>query len=187
MGEFATYNRQDVKIGTCEAMYYLRWDDRQKVQRLPGNADPSAHPEGLRFRIPWPDEDDNGPGNYEPFRSELLPDCEPEGDLPPGTYQLHHPETGLLLNVDCHHGRKLPDTGPGVRAHWNGRPPHWFRLPSTGIKCCPDGRLLPVIQCRGCGEMWRLDDWGPVLAAVADPVLRDRLDAYSRVGREVPA
>lgn len=31
MGEYANYMGQRVKIGTCESMYYLRWDQRGKV------------------------------------------------------------------------------------------------------------------------------------------------------------
>jgi len=181
MGEYAKRKdtRAEVKIGTCEDMLYLRWDDREKITRLPGNVDPANHPEGLRFCLPFPDEDGQGPGHGEPFRALLLPEFDPGEIEGTGTYQLHHQDTGLLLNVVCYHGRKLPETGPDVQPHWNGRPPHWFHLAS--IKHCPDGRLLPVVKCRGCGQMWRMDGWGDVLDAVTDPVMRDRLTSYSNV------
>lgn len=187
MGEYAKRkdNGEEVKIGTCEDMLYLRWDDRNKIIGLPGNVNPAKYPEGLRYRLPFPDEDGQGPGHGEPFRSLLLPDFDP-GDIEgTGAVQMYHPELGLLLNVTCHHGRKLPEAGPEVRPHWNGRPPHWFQLAS--VKHHRDGRLLPVVKCRGCGQMWQMDDWGPVLAAVVDPVMRDRLAGYALAGQEVPA
>ena len=40
MGEYAKYNNQEIKIGTCETMYYLRYEDRHKVKALKGNVDP---------------------------------------------------------------------------------------------------------------------------------------------------
>lgn len=180
MGEYARYKGQEIKIGTCSSMYYLRWDDRAKVQGVRGNVNPAKNPEGLRFRVPWPDEDTIGPGgDYEAFRVLELPGLELNDELSTGSFQLHHKDSGLLLNVDCHHGRQLPEAGPGVRAHWNGKRTQWLAMPAAGVKCDDSSRLLPIVACAVCGEMWRLDDWAPVLNAVADPVLRDRLAAYA--------
>src|SRR5437016_4579142 len=62
MGEYAQYGGQDVKIGTCEDMYYLRYDQRWQVQALDGNVNPVLDVAHLRFRFPWPDEDTIPPG-----------------------------------------------------------------------------------------------------------------------------
>jgi hypothetical protein len=64
MGEYAQRkdNGQEVKIGTCEEMYYLRFEDRAKVRGIPNSVDPSREPYNLRFRLPYPDEDGMGPG-----------------------------------------------------------------------------------------------------------------------------
>src|SRR3990172_10222248 len=65
MGEYATFNGHEVKIGTMEDMYSLRFDQRHQVQALSGNVDPNRDDEAqmLRFRFPWPDEDDIEPGS----------------------------------------------------------------------------------------------------------------------------
>jgi len=68
MGEYAKFGNSEIKIGTCEDMYYLRFEDRYKVRHLPGNVDPNKDSEAahLRFRLPFPDEDHILPGGYEP-------------------------------------------------------------------------------------------------------------------------
>jgi hypothetical protein len=65
MGEFAMYNGDRVKIGTCEEMYYLRADQAQRVRWQVGNVDPFRDAAELRFRFPFPDEDRIAPGAFE--------------------------------------------------------------------------------------------------------------------------
>ena len=71
MGEFIRYKGSEVKIGTCENMYYTSYQKYKKafdlghLQQLPGNADPSEYLDterGYRFRFPFPDEDKLPPG-----------------------------------------------------------------------------------------------------------------------------
>jgi hypothetical protein len=73
MGEYAKRKSdgQEIKIGTCEDMYYIRFEDRFKVSPLDGNTDISREPEGCRFRLPFPDEDNILPGDYEDFNRGL--------------------------------------------------------------------------------------------------------------------
>ncbi len=69
MGEYAKYNGREVKIGTCENQYYLRADQARSVQPLRGNVDPVKDAAAIRFRFPFPDEDQVGPGAFkDPFR-----------------------------------------------------------------------------------------------------------------------
>lgn len=58
MGEYATRksDEAEVKIGTCEDMYYLRYEDRDKVRQLPNSLN-AANELNLRWRLPFPDED----------------------------------------------------------------------------------------------------------------------------------
>lgn len=72
MGEYALYEGQRIKIGTCEDMYYLRWDQAHLVKPLRGNADPFEDCEELRFRFPFPDEDDRAPGAFDDFDRGLF-------------------------------------------------------------------------------------------------------------------
>jgi len=74
MGEYALRKSDDteIKIGTCEDMYYLRYEDRDKVSKLPNSLDPRTE-YNLRFRLPFPDEDDIKPGEYDDYnRGERL-------------------------------------------------------------------------------------------------------------------
>jgi len=187
MGEYAKYQGQEVKIGTCENMYYLRLDDAAKVEPIPGNIDPK-HEDGLRFRLPFPDEDGQGPGVGDYKRGERLYQIEDTetgrgkrvidyapawlADTISGRIQLLHP-SGLLVSVPCHHGVKLPDLGPDGTAHWNGKT-HALELYMVKRT---EGKLVPIVRCQHCDTMWA-DDWDAVLPFVQDQVLRARLEAY---------
>ena len=61
MGEYALRksDRESIKIGTCEDMYYLRYEDQDKV--IPE----SGSDFGNRWRIPFPSEDNILPGDYD--------------------------------------------------------------------------------------------------------------------------
>ncbi len=169
MGEFA--RRKDdnvsVKIGTCEEMYYLRFEDRHNVTPEPNSADPVAECGLLRFRLPFPDEDGTPIGEYKDYSRGLRLcrkgtfGCEDWKDDAaaddPGTVQLRH-ECGLLVNVACHHGLRLPDVGKSS-AFWNGKT-HSFELAS--LRPVGSGLLVyPVVRCRHCGQAWRYE-WADV-------------------------
>lgn len=184
MGEYATRKADGVKIkiGTCEDMYYLRYEDRAKVAPLPGSLDP-AQELNLRFRLPYPDEDDILPGDYAQYDRGQRLYKQDEGDRYPidwsspeladqtGGVQLSHP-SGLLLWVPCHHGERLPETGPEIKAAWNGKS-HSYEL--AFIKNTPKG-IVPVIKCRHCNSLWRVD-WSDIADYIPSP-LKERLSVY---------
>ena len=60
MGEYArrVQDGQEVKIGTCETLYYLRYDQRNQVNYDFGD-------EKWFWRIPTPEEDGCWPGEFE--------------------------------------------------------------------------------------------------------------------------
>jgi hypothetical protein len=175
MGEYAIRSSDgaEIKIGTCENMYYLRFEDREKVQKLSGNVDPIADCGELRFRLPFPDEDDVQPGEYEDFNrgqrlyrqrgvgvSGYCEDWKDESTVEdPGIMQLRHEASGLLLNVPCYHGVKLPDVIKPMQAFWNGKG-HAFEL--AQLRPIGSGLLVyPVVRCRFCQHAWRYD-WSQV-------------------------
>ncbi len=82
MGEYAKLNGEEIKIGTCEDMYYLRAGQAHLVEVLPGNVDPVADRFEIRFRFPFPDEDGIGPG--------------------PGSFKDHERGAGLHMPVPDH-------------------------------------------------------------------------------------
>jgi len=192
MGEYAKRKSDgvEIKIGTCESMYYLRWDDRDKVTPLPGSLNPAT--EGnLYWRLPLPEEDDILPGAYKSHdkRVTLLPweeendrwkSYEPDDEVEPGTIQLHHESSGLLLNARCYHGVKLPYVGADIKAFWNGKAYHNWELCFIKNHELSDGQqeLRPLVRCRHCGSMFR-EQWVNVLPHVQNKALRDRLFTYA--------
>ena len=192
MGEYAKRKSDgvDIKIGTCESMYYLRWDDRHKVTPLPGSLNPATEA-NLYWRLPLPEEDGILPGAYESHDKSitLLPweeeddrwkSYEPDDDVEAGNIQLHHESSGLLLNVKCYHGVKLPYVGADVKAFWNGKASHNWELCFIKNHQPPDGQqeLRPLVRCRHCGSMFR-EQWVNVLPHIQSKPLRDRLFAYA--------
>lgn len=191
MGENALYSGHTVKIGTCEQMYYLRWGQRHRVTPVQGSLDP-CNTEGLYWRLPLPEEDNIPPGGY---RSHLagfkLFQTDNHGyskwfapddlkDAEPGFLQLKH-ESGLLVNVPCHHGAKLPEMGD-CKTFWNGKNHH---LELESVKNM-DGKLWPIVACRYCRTSWRFD-WKEVLPFCKhDKEMYQRLLAHSKVGAAQP-
>lgn len=184
MGEIATRksDRERVKIGTCESMYYLRWDDIDKVE-----IDYDLREPGLSFRLPFPDEDDQLPGQYEIYERgyRLLPYQDDghtvafeagESIAYPGLVQLYHSGSGLLVNAQCFHGLRLPEGSEELRACWNGKDPYVWEL--VRVKNHPGQGLMPLIRCRHCGQLFR-STWANVLPHIKESILRDRLTSYA--------
>ena len=180
MGEYAELkeNRQRIKIGTCENMYYLRYSDREKVRALEGNVDPMDEKEipKLRFRLPYPDEDHIMPGNYEPFRKDepTLYDYEPK-NTNPGLLQLST-KYGMLLNVPCYHGEKLPDNTGEIKTFWNGKRSAYVLKWLKFI----DGQPWGVYGCIECREEWRapLKDLIPFMGGDNAPLRKRLIEWY---------
>ena len=189
MGEYAKRKNDnaEIKIGTCESMYYLRFEDQDKV--VPD----SNSGFGWFWRIPFPDEDNILPGDYKQYnRGERLyiqdgfypvnsdnpaykdfSDSETIAD--PGIMQICHRESGLLVNVNCYHGEQLPAPSKDFKPSWNGKS-HALEL--ACIRSTPEG-LFPVVRCRFCDHMWRYD-WADILPYVQDQELRRRLEEYAK-------
>lgn len=182
MGEYAKRRTdgEEVKIGTCENMYYLRWEDRNNVLPIHGNVNPVTE-SGLRFRLPYPDEDDIRIGQYSAYNRGLplvrhtetgseyltLPDTERS----PGNLQLRH-DNGLLVNVTCYHGLRLPNLGEDGKAHWNGKA---YSLELAFVKTCAEG-VYPIVRCKHCGTMWCVS-WDEVWDYI-DPAMQERLEVH---------
>ena len=180
MGEYAIRksDSQRIKIGTCESMYYLRLEDKNKVQPENGSGF------GWYWRLPHPEEDGILPGDYDSHVANLRLWNKPAGEKyghdftdptaadRPGTIQLRH-ECGLLVNVPCYHGYKLPEINPPAQAFWNGK--GWF----LELKCLrTDGeRVHPVVECRHCHEAWRYR-WADVLPYIHGE-MKKRLEKYA--------
>lgn len=178
MGEYASYGGQQVKIGTCEDMYYLRADQAGTVRPLSGNVDPMSeeHRKHLRFRFPFPDEDGIEPGAFKdhdrsiPVHGLTVPE-----DVEHHTVQFHAP-AGYLLSLPCPEG---PAASHGLTVHRNG-----FAGAVRIVQQAYRGGVLAVIcQCGGCGARYNLptlEDVRPVLEACEAEA--ERLEREHRCG-----
>jgi len=182
MGEYGIRNtdKAEIKIGTCETNLYMRYGDRWKVTPKAGSGF------GYFWRLPYPDEDGVKPGDYDnPFRGErLYRKVEENGreyteqftlelahDDKPGNMQLTHP-SGLLMNVPCYHGQRLPEPGPESHIAWNGK--SWFY--ELAFLREYEGKIYPAVKCRFCEMLWRCD-WDEVMPFV-NGELKNRLQKY---------
>ena len=190
MGEYAVHRKERIKIGTCESMYYLRYEDRFKVAHESGNVDPSREM-NLFWRLPYPDEDSNGPGNYREYNRGLRL-CKPASEHDqkrghmmddficfdlgrrPGKLSLSHP-SGLRVTVPCYHGERLPEESGGVSYGWNGK--DWaYEL--AFLKNAATG-VAPIVRCRHCGNLWSFD-WVDVWEYIPEDI-RSRFQSYAEL------
>lgn len=164
MGEYAKYPKNsdnEIKIGTCSSMYYLRYEQRRRVKPIGGNVNPAAQVEQLTFRLPVPSEDHTKPGQFEyngfygvdatNYRividdNKLLTEINAFGLQKPGIVQIQHRDAGFLCNFPCYHGQ--PQALPkGLR--YNGFNSHTLALFGFGIR---DNEPCILIGCYLCGK-----------------------------------
>lgn len=164
MGEYAKIKGTgaNVKIGTCEDMYYLRADQAHRVWPQHGNVDPIKDAGEIRFRFPWPDEDRTEPGEFaDPFRSMALSIPAPVSfNHSSIQFTRNYPhQGGMNVSLPCPDG---PDGLPGVTIHRNGYAGE-VRIVQQRAWV---GRLVLVCACGSCGAKYRLET-----LELAEPVL----------------
>ena len=173
MGEYAMYGGERTKIGTCEDLYYLRYDQRHSVQPLEGNINPASEDEQktIRFRFPFPDEDDATPGSFENYNRYVPVDgIKPPADLDHHSVQFTS-QVGYLVSIPCPEGSAKTE----FRVHKNG----WRGDVLLTQQAIRGGVLAPIFMCGGCGAKWSEPD-----AAKVAPPSRDCLKRPS--GEAVP-
>lgn len=194
MGEYATLRRngESIKIGTCEDMYYLRYNQREQVTALSGSVNPNdpATASELRFRFPWPDEDaleagDDGP-DHRYHRGVHVPGATVPADTEHYTVQFKA-DAGYLVSLPCPESKdsawirlaKADGTMGQVTIHRNG---FSGAVHLVSQKPTPDGTTLRAIfRCGGCGAMWRAETWADAEPYVV--ALRAEADSRERQGQ----
>ena len=199
MGEYAKLKTtgEQIKIGTCENMYYLRFEDRYKVIY-------DSSFTGYRFRLPFPDEDKIEIGNYQDFDRgiDLIYHYDEETESysyfddiykehyqeHKGLIQLKHENSGLLINAACYHGYKLPDNNNSkeLKAFFNGKSSSNFELSQVKIHLNKETKvkeLIPIVRCKHCKTPFKAD-WSSVLLHIRqhtkeDKILYERLSKYA--------
>jgi hypothetical protein len=186
MGEMAKYKGEAVKIGTCEMMYYLRYEDRNLVTAMPNNVDPMRET-GLFYRLPLPEEDGFGPGNYDDYQPFIdyengayrinsmcrLDNSHPalvEGPDNPGMIQTTVQPLGMTISLTCYHGLSLNEDSEGIRFSWNGKRDalalSYLKDTGTELRIC--------VSCVGCGHMWSFG-WNEIEGAIINPIMKERI------------
>jgi hypothetical protein len=181
MGEYAKYNRHEVKIGTCENLYYLRHDQRWDISPMSGNVNPQSDRElpHLRFRFPFPDEDHVAPGAFEDYSRGFPISGMDISEWKHGNVQFS--AHGYLVSLPCpegYSGREFSENH--AKIHRNG----FAGAVSVVMQRFHDGELQTVVRCNGCGNMYRLDR---TEAEIAMDRLRSEADRYLANGDETAA
>lgn len=171
MGEYATDKRtgERFKIGTCECMYYVRYEQRNMFKY--------DYPmDNFFWRIPTPDEDNIGMGEYDYplfYDNDFIPlnlridsakiDKESVEVMKEsnGTLQLSDSRMGLFLNVRCPHGLLIGKNGDeGIVRGKNGEivfsygyNGHSDTLYLKSLKNT-EKDLMVSAECRCCGDSW---------------------------------
>lgn len=163
MGEYAKHNGSEIKIGTCEDMLYLRADQAHLVTAMPRNVDPIKDAQSIRFRFPFPQEDDIAPGSFEPFFTLGVSGVEVPEDIDHGNLQFtrNYPRSGgILLSVPCPESKE--GKASGLTYHYNG---YSGKVQIAQQRVVGD-QLVLVCQCGSCGAAYRcptLEDAQPVI------------------------
>lgn len=162
MGEYARYNGESIKIGTCEDMYYLRADQALSVSAEDGSVDPLGEYAGpIRFRFPFPDEDDVEPGAFDRYdRGIGIEHVSAPEDLAGEHYTVQFVAQSHGYNV-CLPCPEDGEAGHGLTVHRNGFAGATFLVQQRLV----DGRLLPILRC-ACGMSWRVEDPADLLESL---------------------
>lgn len=162
MGEYAKRiaDGEEIKIGTCESMYYIRHEDRFKAEEIRNSLNPQTE-KNLFWRIPLFSEDGIEPGDYDNYDVKDSKDSRYELRLIEDerflklqndnrTSQARIDESGLVMNVKCYHGLKLNESNDDVKFFFNGKT---FPLHLNSLKNAKN-ELRICIRCYGCGQLW---------------------------------
>ena len=167
MGEYALYKGKEVKIGTCNSMYYLRWEQRKSVVHQPGNVNPVTQANVLWFRAPRKREDGIEPGMFdfqgwcgvEPIRFYIKNECkqfyrevEELAKQERGLVSVRAEKIGVTCKVPCYHGftTELPE---GMC--YNGFNPNTLGIAGLGVR---EGGAVALIGCVACGDTFMIVD-----------------------------
>lgn len=164
-----------VKIGTCEDLYCLRYDQLGEVYARSGDdSHPREHLDAYRFRFPFPDEDGVAPGDFaDPFRGLMVHGIAVPADVGHGLVQLTG--HGYVCSIPCPESYGAPGMD-AVAATWSveGHDPRAVRVGRNGFpgsvkiaqQAVRGGLLVTIGQCGGCSVAYRYPDIESVVPVV---------------------
>lgn len=163
MGEYAHYKSKIIKIGTCEMMYYLRYEDRFKVKKHENSLDPHIE-KNLFWRLPFSDEDEIELGNYKQDERgiSIIDDnkelakklCENPRNI--GTIYQGIEHTPIRIILNCYHGARLPIGSDEIKIQKMTYSLNQ-QLQLCYVKNDEIRGIRPIIKCSLCENMWSFD------------------------------
>lgn len=175
MSENARYMGEEIKIGTCENMYYLRAGQANLVLPMPNNVDPIVDAAAIRFRFPWPDEDHIAPGQFErSSRAVAVHGVTPPVDFKHGHVQFLATSVGYNVCLPCPESPEGRDDVTPYKVHRNGFVGA-VRLVQQRVW---DGLLVIVCECT-CGVLYRVETLEQA-QPIIDAFLKSAEDARHR-------
>lgn len=173
MGEYAMYEGSEIKIGTCESLYYLRADQAHLISGYDLGSEQAR--KYFRYRFPFPDEDQIEPGAFDKYDRGFRVDGARE------VLKMAEHDTiqfkasgGYLVSLPCPEQDSEDgfDASKGTVTLGDGST-HPYRVGRNGFAGALfvqqqrwwDGALVTVMAC-ACGALWRLET-----LAQAEPVI----------------
>jgi hypothetical protein len=142
-------------------MYYLRWDQAQLVTDSDVDFSDPKVLAGIRFRFPWPDEDNIAPGDFDAYDKGFVVRTPVPAGVKHYSHQFRDDRVGYTLNVPCPEG---PDSPAGVHRNGYAGPAEIVQQAWRG------GSLVTIGACRGCGA--RFGYYAADAAALLDELLQ---------------
>jgi hypothetical protein len=162
MGEYAIYDGHEIKIGTCEDMYYLRPDQRHLVQ-----SSTLRDLTAIRFRFPFPDEDSRVPGDFDDHDRGLTVWGSTVPDGVEHYLVQFKADAGILVSLPCPYSAAAKASA--ITYHFNG-----FRGPAR------------IVQQRVWAGVWAtVMDCGPCEARLRLPDLDAARPLLDAIGRQI--
>jgi hypothetical protein len=173
MGEYINWQGDSFKIGTCEDLYYVTFDDllnmiKAGATKASGTPRDYVRDGGFRFRFPFPDEDqeDIGRKGDKSFDRGLVVVSPPEivGEMEHSDLWVHLPikggDFGYQVNAKVHCPQaKDADSGQFSQGGTT------YNIIQIVQQKAVDNNLWVVVRCPYCGTMIRLEpEWGRKLA-----------------------
>ena len=162
MGEYINYQGREIKLGTCEDLYYTRLDQlkeaRFSMSKMEGNLDVLEYlnpKNGFRYRFPFPDEDEIPIGAFTDFEKGLVIQLQPE-DFSLAEFDHHDkwhsnsPKGGgynVNVSMPCPQSKEFSEC--------KHSPIDW-RIVEIRQQKQIDGEIWTVIACPYCGALSRL-------------------------------
>lgn len=165
MGEYIKHNGQEIKLGTCEDLYYARLDQLEQavavgiLEKIGGNLEPSEYLDpknGWRYRFPFPEEDRIQIGDFEEYDKGLVIQLQPEDY---GIIEgMEHSEIWHSCNVK--HAYNVNIAHPCSQSpefETTKHSPMTWRIVAITQQKQVDGEVWTIIDCPYCIGKARID------------------------------